>query len=97
MPTYTWKAKVWEYPGDAAWHFVSLPKKYTPELKVVGSGIGSQFGSIKVTAKINDYSWQTSLFPDNASGAYVLPLKKEVRRMCALKAGKNTTVCVTLL
>jgi hypothetical protein len=26
-PTYTLSAKLWSYPGDAGWHFVTLPAR----------------------------------------------------------------------
>lgn len=37
------------------------------------------FGSIKVHARIQHIEWDTSVFPDEARGTYVLPLKKSVR------------------
>jgi hypothetical protein len=36
------------------------------------------FGSVKVTARIGDSEWQTSLFPQK-SGGWFLPVKKPVR------------------
>lgn len=36
------------------------------------------FGSVKVTARIGDSRWQTSLFPQK-SGGWFLPVKKPVR------------------
>jgi len=37
------------------------------------------FGSVKVAARIGDTRWQTSLFPQKASGGWFLPIKKPVR------------------
>ncbi len=37
------------------------------------------FGSIRVTARIGETAWATSVFPDKASGGWVLPVKKAVR------------------
>jgi len=36
------------------------------------------FGSVKVTARIGDSEWQTSLFPQK-TGGWFLPVKKPVR------------------
>jgi hypothetical protein len=36
------------------------------------------FGSVKVTARIGETRWQTSLFPQK-SGGWFLPIKKPVR------------------
>ena len=32
-PTYTLSAKVWRYPGDAGWHFVTLPGELADEIR----------------------------------------------------------------
>lgn len=37
------------------------------------------FGSVKVTARIGDSEWQTSLFPQKDTGGWFLPVKKPVR------------------
>jgi hypothetical protein len=36
------------------------------------------FGSVKVTARVGESEWQTSLFPQK-SGGWFLPVKKPVR------------------
>jgi hypothetical protein len=36
------------------------------------------FGSVKVTARVGESKWQTSLFPQK-SGGWFLPVKKPVR------------------
>ena len=44
------------------------------------------FGSVKVTARIGDSQWQTSLFPQK-SGGWFLPVKKPVRQAEGLDFG----------
>lgn len=44
------------------------------------------FGSVKVTARIGDSEWQTSLFPQK-SGGWFLPVKKPVRLAEGLEFG----------
>ena len=52
------------------------------------------FSSIRVTVTLGKSKWKTSIFPDKHSGAYVLPLKKQIRRAENIDAGD--TVSFTL-
>lgn len=84
-------AELWEYPGEAAWHFVTLPPELADDVReLVPPGPG--FGSVRVTATIGDTRWQTSLFPDSKTGSYVLPVKKQVRAANGLVAGDRVAV-----
>ena len=38
------------------------------------------WGSLPVTVTIGKTSWKTSIFPDAKAGAYLLPLKADVRK-----------------
>lgn len=94
-PTYTFRAKIWVYPGDGAWRFVTLPKEYAEEIKSLTSSTQRRgFGSIKVDVKIQDERWETSIFPDTKSKSYVLPLKKEIRNKLSLV--DDTTIELTV-
>lgn len=79
-PIYKIKAKVWLYPGMAGWHFVTLPKKQSNEIKELFSGMSGGWGSLPVIVTIGKTSWKTSIFPDKKTEAYLLPLKSEVRK-----------------
>lgn len=85
------KAKVWLYPGaQAAWHFLSLPKKQSSQIKKLFGDLSGGWGSLPVKVTIGQTTWQTSIFPTSAKatagmpdkkrGAYLLPLKAEVRK-----------------
>ena len=43
-------------------------------------------------ATLGGSTWFTSIFPDKASGAYVLPVKKAVRRKEGVEAGDRVRV-----
>lgn len=73
-------AKVWLYPGDAGWYFVTLPKKQSEIIKQTCGKAKRGWGSIPVTVTIGKTSWNTSVFPDKKAGAYLLPLKFEIRK-----------------
>lgn len=85
------KGKVWMYPGEAAWYFVTLPKKESKELSDLFEHEKRGFGSLPVTVTIGKTSWDTSIFPDKKAGAYLLPLKAEVRKKESVKAKKTIT------
>ncbi|QSH39372.1 DUF1905 domain-containing protein [Candidatus Kaiserbacteria bacterium] len=77
---YKIKAKVWLYPSEtAAWHFVSLDKKLSAEIRKQHALKKKGFGSIPVEITLGSTVWQTSIFPSK-DGPYVLPLKAQVRR-----------------
>ncbi len=79
-PTYKMHAKVWVYPGMAGWHFVTLPKKQSDNIKKVFGDMKRGWGSLPVMATIGKTTWKTSIFPDKKRGAYLLPIKAEVRK-----------------
>jgi hypothetical protein len=93
---YEAECEVWAYPGKAGWHFVSLPTDLTAPLKHVRGGQGSAWGSMRVEATIGASTWRTSLFPDTRSGAFLLPLKAEIRRRERLSAGDRVRVTVEI-
>jgi Domain of unknown function (DUF1905) len=87
---YTFSAKIWLWKGDApaAWHFITVPKEVSAEIKKVTTAPGENgkkplrrgWGSVKVEVKIGKTSWETSIFPDSHSGCYFLPVKVGVRK-----------------
>jgi hypothetical protein len=88
------KAKVWLYPGMAGWHFITLPKKQSKEIKTRFEFIKKGWGSIPVIAKAGKTSWNTSIFPDKKSDSYLLPIKLEVRKKENIKA--NDAINLTI-
>src|SRR5690348_8232255 len=70
---------LWRYPGADGWHFVSLPAEISTDITDITTGIRRGFGSVRVAVTVGSTSWRTSIFPDNKTGAYLLPVKKAVR------------------
>ncbi|MGH1564498.1 DUF1905 domain-containing protein [Mumia sp. DW29H23] len=95
-PTYAFASSVWRAPGDAAWHFVTLPPDVSDDIRARSHG-GDRpgFGSVSVRVRVGGSRWDTSVFPDSRSGCYVLPLKKPVRRAEGLEEGDEVEVEVT--
>jgi hypothetical protein len=90
--TYDVRAKVWIYPGQAAWHFASIPKKTASEIKTRFGASARGWGSLRVTATIGKTSWETSIFPDKKTGTYLLPLKAAVRKKEKVEVGKTIAI-----
>ncbi|MGB3470973.1 MAG: DUF1905 domain-containing protein [Erythrobacter sp.] len=57
------------------------------------------FGSLKVTARIGETQWRTSVFPQKGQGeseSWVLLINKKVRSAESLGVGENVEVALTL-
>lgn len=68
----------WDAREDSAWFFAAVPPELSDEIREIPRPFRG-FGSVRVRARIGGTEWTTSVFPDSASGSYVLPLKKAVR------------------
>lgn len=88
---YKITAKVWLYPGLAAWHFITIPPKESKEITSHFSALKRGWGSLRVNVTIGETSWDTSIFPDQKRGGYLLPLKKEVRKKEKIINGDTLT------
>ena len=76
--TLRFAGRLWEYPGEAPWVFVTLPAEDADRV-TERAPRRRGFGAVKVSATIGASTWQTSLFPDNASASFLLPVKKAIR------------------
>lgn len=84
---WPWQARV------DSWWFVTVPEELSADIAELPRPVRG-FGSVRVRVSIGDSSWQTSVFPDSASGCYVLPVKRAVRDKEGL--GPGDVVAVTL-
>jgi hypothetical protein len=96
MKKYSLTSKVWLYPGMSGWHFLSVPKKESAEIKSLHKAPRRGFGAIPVTVTINTTSWETSIFPDKHSGCFLLPLKSVVRKKESLFDGDTVEYTLAL-
>jgi len=88
----TFSAELWMYHGKGAWHFITLPEEDSEQIKFLSSQERRGWGSVRVTASIGQTTWKTSVFPDTKAGAYLLPVKAEVRKKEKIEAGNLVTV-----
>jgi len=95
--TYTVTARVWLYPGDAPWHFVSIPPDISEDIDFYFAHVKRGFGSLRVNVTIGATTWQTSIFPDKSQGTYMLPLKAKARKLESIHEGNTITLTVEVL
>lgn len=95
MP-YSMRAKVWLYPGMAGWHFLTLPKKQSKEIKATFDSLRRGWGSLPVVVTIGRTSWKTSIFPYTKADAYLLPLKAEMRKKEKIAEGDTVTFSIEI-
>jgi hypothetical protein len=95
MVEHEFRAELWEHSPDepGSWHFVTLPAELSDDIRLE-AGPREGFGSIRVEARIGTTTWRTSLFPEAATGTFVLPVKQPVRRAERLRAGATCAVRV---
>lgn len=74
---YSFSGKLWKDKVNK-WHFVSLPKEQSLEIRTNLQWQEEGWGRMKAVAKISDHSWDTSIWFDSKSKLYVLPLKSEI-------------------
>lgn len=94
----TFSAPLWLWSGKGAWHFVTLPVEESAMIRmaVPKNNPKRGWGSVRVKARIGRTSWNTSIFPDTKSGAYLLPVKAEVRKHEEIAPGDAVNVTLSL-
>lgn len=95
-PAFKFSGKVWIYPGPGGWHFVSLPKKVSGQIRK--SVLEKRpWGYVKVRATIGQTSWQTGLWPQAKEGVYLLVIKAPVRHKEGIHEGDTVRGKIVLL
>ncbi|BDZ64278.1 DUF1905 domain-containing protein [Agromyces mangrovi Wang et al. 2018] len=89
----TFRAEVWQWDArtEEGWYFVTLPVGPSEEI-ADRPRPPRGFGSVKVRVRVGGSTWSTSIFPDSKAGAYVLPLKKAVRKAEGIELGDEVEV-----
>jgi len=78
--SYDFEAELWLWSAKDAWHFITLPVEHADEIRFFAK-TRNGFGSLRVTVRIGTSTWKTSIFPDSKSGSFVLPVKKDIRKV----------------
>ncbi len=88
---FTIKTKVWRWPGDGGWHFVTLDKKLSQDIRKVFTK-----GFVKIRVEIGKSAWDTSLFPHKESG-YLLCINKKIRSKEGIFEGDEVSIKIKVL
>ena len=92
----TFDAELYPWEAGAGWVFITVPADESDAIDDATSLTGG-FGSVKVNVTIGDTQWSTSLFPSKQEEAYVLPIKKEVRKAEGIDIGDTATITLQLV
>lgn len=95
--TFPFAAEIWLHDGPTAWYFLSLPEPVADDIEEWFGADAKGFGSIRVRVTIGSTTWDTSIFPDDGRGTYVLPVKKAVRKAEELDDGSRVDVLLEVL
>lgn len=95
-PVFRFQAEVWEYEGQGAWHFVTVPLDVSEVIADLSAPFRRGFGSVRVSVAIGRSKWKTSVFPSSQLGLYILPVKKSVRSAEDLVDGSTADITLTL-
>jgi hypothetical protein len=78
---------------ESAWRFVPVPDKISAKIfEMQKSKPRRGWGAIYAKVKIGKTEWVTSIFKDWHRPIYILPLKKQVRRIEDIYDGKKISV-----
>ncbi len=69
------------YPGSGGWRFLVIKPAESKAIKASHGGLARGWGSLPVEVTIGKTTWETSIFPDNKTSTYLLPLKAKVRKV----------------
>lgn len=95
---FTAELWIWDARRQDMWTFVSLPADASEEIRArTDDGLRRGFGAVRVQVTVGTSTWRTSIFPDKARAAYVLPIKKGVRRAEAFDPGDTAKITVELI
>jgi hypothetical protein len=87
------RASLIHWRGPSPFHFVSIPKKESEQIKSLSRQLTYGWGVIPVKGRIGATTFSTSLFPKGAS--YLIPIKVAVRTAERLEIGDSVTVDLT--
>ena len=95
--TYRFDAELWEYTGQGAWVFLTVPPAPSADIAAIPRPPRPGFGSIRVSVSLGGSTWLTSIFPDSKSGTFMLPVKKAIRARERVEPGDVVEVTLELL
>lgn len=93
---FQFEGELWRYAGEAAWHFITVPKAISADMRALSAGLRNAFGSLRVVATVGKTQWRTSVFADRKADAFLLPVKADVRRKEKIAHGDKVAVTLEI-
>lgn len=100
MNHYNFSSRIWRWPGQGGWHFVTLPKELFNEIRQsYGKGMVpiQVIGSNPSDQSISSIEWRATLFPHLQSESYILAIKKSIRPKLQTYEGDFITITFNIL
>lgn len=94
---YKVRSKVWIYPGQAAWHFITIPKGAAKDIEKEYGNKKRGWNSLPVEVLVGSTKWRTSIFADKTSGSFLLPLKQKIREKEEIIEGKTIDLKIKIM
>ena len=91
---YRFTVEIWRTEAPGGWHFVSLPKEISMEIRQTLKLKEQGWGRMNATAKIGQSQWQTAIWFDTKKNTYLLALKAEIRKKENLSIGNKVKVII---
>ncbi|MGC4190543.1 MAG: DUF1905 domain-containing protein [Thermomicrobiales bacterium] len=93
---YIFEGEVWVTGEKVRLWFVSLPNGISEEiLDVVGVSL-NPWGTVPVEATVDDFTWESAMFPRKDRGCYDLPLNAKVRQHLKPEEGQRLAITVDI-
>lgn len=89
---YEFSTSLWKHSSPGAWHFVSLPKNISKEIRENLRWQEEGWGRMKALSKIGHFEWETAIWFDTKMDTYLLPIKAEVRKKSNLEINKKIDI-----
>ncbi|MCB0448113.1 MAG: DUF1905 domain-containing protein [Gelidibacter sp.] len=83
---------MWKHSSPGGWHFVSLPKNISKEIRDNLKWQEEGWGRMKALAVIEQFEWETAIWFDTKMDTYILPVKAEVRKKTNLEINKKIEI-----
>ncbi len=87
---------MWKHESPGGWHFVSLPKNVSLEIRGNLKWQEEGWGRMKAFAKIGELTWETAIWFDTKRNTYILPIKAQIRSKANIGVNANieTTIWI---
>jgi hypothetical protein len=94
--TYRFEGQVWKSGGKGGWHFVSLPKDLSKEIRSIHQENEEGWGRLKANVTIKQTEFQSAIWFDKKHDTYLLPIKALIRKKEGITEGSSVEIEVEL-